>query len=119
MTTPLAREMRILNRITAIPALLKVVSTLTGIRFVTITRWDGAAWAACAIHDGAAVALEGSGELDAVTAISTHVRATGAAGTPSVGDAGEYLPHAEIACAACPDARASMASSSMSVRAAL
>lgn len=79
MTTPLAREMRILNRITAIPALLKVVSTLTGIRFVTITRWDGAAWAACAIHDGAAVALEGSGELDAVTAISTHVRATGAA----------------------------------------
>jgi len=67
----------LIGRIGAVPALLQVVSSLTGLRFAAVARVTSDSWTACAVHDGLNFGLTAGSELDVATTLCSVVRDSG------------------------------------------
>ena len=63
-----------IERITAVPDILRAVSDLTGMRFVVIARVTDQRWIACAVLDKMNFGLVPGGELEVATTLCSEVR---------------------------------------------
>ena len=73
----IARDIAAINRIEAVPTILKAVTHTTGMRFAAVARVTDSHWIACAVHDGIDLGLRPGGELDLQTTICNEIRQTG------------------------------------------
>ncbi|WP_025859126.1 GAF domain-containing sensor histidine kinase [Pseudomonas sp. CHM02] len=69
-----AADIATLGRISAVPAMLKVISDMTGLRFAAVARVTDDTWTACAVLDQLDFGLGVGGELDLTTTICHEVR---------------------------------------------
>ena len=58
-----------INRISAVPAILQVVTEMTGMRFAAVARVTQTTWTACAVLDKLGFGLQPGGELDLVSTL--------------------------------------------------
>jgi len=76
MASTAAADVATIGRISAVPAMLKVVSELTGLRFAAVARVTDTSWTACAVFDELDFGLQAGGELDLVTTLCHEIRAS-------------------------------------------
>lgn len=69
-----AADIATIGRISAVPAMLQVISDMTGLRFAAVARVTDDSWTACAVLDQLAFGLGIGGELDLTTTICHEVR---------------------------------------------
>lgn len=69
-----AVDIATIGRISAVPAMLKVISDMTGLRFAAVARVTEDTWTACAVFDQLEFGLDVGGELDLTTTICHEVR---------------------------------------------
>jgi len=62
--------------ISAVPAILQVVSETTGLRFAAVARVTGTSWTACAVLDRIEFGLKVGGELDVTTTLCSEIHAS-------------------------------------------
>lgn len=74
MKSSIAEDISAINRISSVPSILRVVSEITGLRFVTIARVTGDSWTACAVLDKIDFGLQAGSELDVTTTLCAEVR---------------------------------------------
>ena len=67
-------DVQSIGRIAAVPAILRAVSELTGMRFVVIARVTDERWVACAVLDEMDFGLIPGGELEVATTLCSEVR---------------------------------------------
>ena len=65
MVAPVARDIATVARIGAIPSILQMVCTATGMRFAVVARVTQDTWTACAVRDEIDFGLKAGGELPA------------------------------------------------------
>ena len=70
----IARDVAAINRIKAVPTILRVLSETTGLRYVTIARVTSSSWTACAVLDRVDFGLGAGDELDVTTTLCSEVR---------------------------------------------
>lgn len=75
MKQEIAKDIAAINGISSVPSILKVVSEMTGMRFVTIARVTHDSWTACAVLDRVNFGLAAGGQLDIATTLCSEVRA--------------------------------------------
>lgn len=73
----IARDIAAINRIEAVPTILRAVTHTTGMRFAAVARVTDARWIACAVHDGVDFGLRPGDELVLQTAIRNEIRQSG------------------------------------------
>jgi hypothetical protein len=72
MTDPdIARDLAAIERIEAVPTILRTIRESTGLRFTLIARVLPDRWVACAVHDELDFGLRPGGELDVATTLPT------------------------------------------------
>lgn len=64
-----AADITTIGRISAVPAMLQVISEMTGMRFAAIARVTQDSWTACAVLDKLGFGLEVGGELELATTL--------------------------------------------------
>ena len=69
-----AADIATIGRISAVPAMLKVISDMTGLRFAAVARVTDDTWTACAVFDQLDFGLGVGGELDLTTTICHEIR---------------------------------------------
>ncbi|NWA83382.1 GAF domain-containing sensor histidine kinase [Pseudomonas sp. D2002] len=69
-----AVDIATIGRISAVPAMLKVISDMTGLRFAAVARVTDDTWTACAVLDRLEFGLGVGGELDLTTTICHEIR---------------------------------------------
>jgi signal transduction histidine kinase len=69
-----AADIATIGRISAVPAMLKVISDMTGLRFAAVARVTDDTWTACAVLDQLEFGLGVGGELDLATTICHEIR---------------------------------------------
>ncbi|OPA99025.1 histidine kinase [Pseudomonas fluorescens] len=69
-----AADIATIGRISAVPAMLKVISDMTGLRFAAVARVTEDTWTACAVLDQLEFGLGVGGELDLTTTICHEIR---------------------------------------------
>ena len=69
-----AADIATIGRISAVPAMLKVISDMTGLRFAAVARVTEDTWTACAVLDNLGFGLGVGGELDLTTTICHEIR---------------------------------------------
>ncbi|NVZ23796.1 GAF domain-containing sensor histidine kinase [Pseudomonas costantinii] len=69
-----AADIATIGRISAVPAMLKVISDMTGLRFAAVARVTENTWTACAVLDQLEFGLGVGGELDLTTTICHEIR---------------------------------------------
>ena len=69
MTQGVETDIATINRISAVPAMLQVISEMTGMRFAAIARVTATSWTACAVLDKLGFGLKPGGELDLATTL--------------------------------------------------
>ncbi|WP_455930506.1 GAF domain-containing sensor histidine kinase [Pseudomonas fluorescens] len=69
-----AADIATIGRISAVPAMLQVISDMTGLRFAAVARVTDDSWTACAVLDQLAFGLGIGGELDLTTTICHEIR---------------------------------------------
>ncbi|KAF2410325.1 ATP-binding protein [Pseudomonas antarctica] len=69
-----AVDIATIGRISAVPAMLKVISDMTGLRFAAVARVTDKTWTACAVLDQLEFGLGVGGELDLTTTICHEIR---------------------------------------------
>jgi len=69
-----ADDIATIGRISAVPAMLKVISDMTGLRFAAVARVTDDTWTACAVLDQLDFGLGVGGELDLTTTICHEIR---------------------------------------------
>ncbi|QOQ75756.1 GAF domain-containing sensor histidine kinase [Pseudomonas poae] len=69
-----AVDIATIGRISAVPAMLKVISDMTGLRFAAVARVTDDTWTACAVLDQLEFGLGVGGELDLTTTICHEIR---------------------------------------------
>lgn len=74
MKQAIAKDVSAINSISSVPSILKVVSEMTGMRFVTIARVTQDSWTACAVLDRINFGLAAGGQLDVATTLCKEVR---------------------------------------------
>ena len=62
-----------INRISAVPAILQVISDTTGLRFAAVARVTEDSWTACAVLDRIDFGLQIGGELDVATTLCHEI----------------------------------------------
>lgn len=62
-----ATNLATIGRISAVPAMLKVIRDMTGLRFAAVARVTDDTWTACAVLDPLNFGLGVGGELDLTT----------------------------------------------------
>ena len=75
----IARDVAAIGRIDAVPAILKAVANITGMRLTAVARVTDARWIACAVQDDIAFGLAPGGELVLETTICDEIRHSGQA----------------------------------------
>lgn len=75
MRTPLP-EIEAVNRISAVPTILELMMSLTGMRFATVARVTDKAWTACAVIDNAGLGVQPGTELPLHTTLCNEARGT-------------------------------------------
>jgi signal transduction histidine kinase len=63
-----------IGRISAVPAILQVISELTGLRFAAVARVTDDSWTACAVLDRLDLGLKVGDKLDLVSTLCNEVR---------------------------------------------
>jgi signal transduction histidine kinase len=74
-----ARDIATVARIGAIPSLLQMVCTATGMRFAVVARVTQGTWTACAVRDEIDFGLQSGSELPLKTTLCDEIRAGGRA----------------------------------------
>jgi signal transduction histidine kinase len=69
-----AADITTISRISAVPAILQVITELTGLRFVAVARVTEEAWTACAVLDRLDFGLQVGDELDLVSTRCNEIR---------------------------------------------
>lgn len=69
MTQGVETDIATINRISAVPAILQVISEMTGMRFAAVARVTPTSWTACAVLDNLGFGLKPGGELDLVSTL--------------------------------------------------
>ena len=69
-----ATDIATIGRISAVPAMLQVISDMTGMRFAAVARVTEDTWTACAVLDQLEFGLGIGGELDLTTTICHEIR---------------------------------------------
>lgn len=69
-----AADIATIGRISAVPAMLKVISDMTGLRFAAVARVTEDTWTACAVLDQLEFGLGVGGELDLTTTLCHEIR---------------------------------------------
>lgn len=69
-----AADIATIGRISAVPAMLQVISDMTGLRFAAVARVTDDTWTACAVLDQLDFGLGVGGELDLTTTICHEIR---------------------------------------------
>ena len=69
-----AADIATISRISAVPAILQVISELTGLRFAAVARITEEAWTACAVLDRLDFGLQVGDELDLVSTLCNEIR---------------------------------------------
>lgn len=69
-----AADIATISRINAVPAVLQVISELTGLRFAAVARVTEEAWTACAVLDRLDFGLQVGDEMDLVSTLCNEVR---------------------------------------------
>lgn len=65
-----------ISRISAVPAILQVISDTTGLRFAAVARVTDDSWTACAVLDRINFGLQVGGELDVTTTLCHEIYAS-------------------------------------------
>ena len=65
-----------MQRISAVPAILQVLSETTGLRFAAVARVTETNWTACAVFDRIEFGLKVGGELDVTTTLCSEIHAS-------------------------------------------
>lgn len=71
-----AEDVRAIGRIDAVPAILQIVSEITGMRFAAVARVTEDSWTCCAVLDKIDFGLKVGGELDVSTTLCREIRAS-------------------------------------------
>jgi phosphoserine phosphatase RsbU/P len=71
-----AEDVRAIGRIDAVPAILQIVSEITGLRFAAVARVTEDSWTCCAVLDKIDFGLKVGGELDVSTTLCREIRAS-------------------------------------------
>lgn len=74
MATGFEADIAAVARIKAVPIILEVVCTTTGMGFAAVARVTEDRWIACGVHDGIAFGLQPGGELKVETTICQEIR---------------------------------------------
>ncbi|MGF6220555.1 GAF domain-containing sensor histidine kinase [Pseudomonas frederiksbergensis] len=69
-----AADIATIGRISAVPAILRVISELTGLRFAAVARVNEDSWTACAVLDRLDFGLKVGDELDLVSTLCNEIR---------------------------------------------
>lgn len=69
-----AADIATIGRISAVPAILRVISELTGLRFAAVARVTEDSWSACAVLDRLDLGLKVGDKLDQVSTLCNEVR---------------------------------------------
>lgn len=72
----IARDVAVVSRLSAVPAILQVICQSTGMGFAAVARVTGNSWTACAVRDEIAFGLAPGSQLGIQTTLCTEVRAT-------------------------------------------
>lgn len=73
----IAHDIAAINRIEAVPTILRAVTHTTGMRFAAVARVTDSRWIACAVHDGIDFGLRPGDELALQTTICNEIRQSG------------------------------------------
>ncbi|MCP1441162.1 signal transduction histidine kinase [Pseudomonas sp. GGS8] len=69
-----AADIATIGRISAVPAILQVISELTGLRFAAVARVSENTWTACAVLDRLGFGLQVGDELELISTLSDEIR---------------------------------------------
>jgi signal transduction histidine kinase len=75
----IAADVATVGRIGAVPSILEMVCSSTGLRFAAVARVTKNSWTACAVRDEIAFGLKPGGELEVKTTICDQIRDSGKA----------------------------------------
>jgi signal transduction histidine kinase len=70
----IARDVSAVGQIDAVPTLLEVLCSITGMRFAAVARVTGNTWTACAVKDDINFGLKAGGQLDLETTLCIEVK---------------------------------------------
>ena len=70
----IARDVAAIGRISAVPAMLKIICGSTGMGFAAVARVTAGTWTACAVQDNIQFGLEAGGRLDVNTTLCMEAR---------------------------------------------
>lgn len=70
----LQRDVEAVRQIAAVPSILNVIASQTGMRFVAVARVTASRWVACEVLDNIQFGLKSGGELPVETTICNEVR---------------------------------------------
>jgi signal transduction histidine kinase len=76
MARSILDDLLTVQRISAVPAILQVVSETTGLRFAAVARVTEDSWTACAVLDRIEFGLKVGGELDVTTTLCSEIHAS-------------------------------------------
>lgn len=71
----IARDVAAVNRISVVPAMLRVICKHTGLGFAAVARVTDSSWTACAVQDNINFGLRPGGKLDISTTLCLESRA--------------------------------------------
>jgi signal transduction histidine kinase len=75
LRTSIAVDLALIDRISAVPAMLQVICETTGMRFAAVARVTEETWTACAVLDHLGFGLGVGGEVDVATTLCHEIRA--------------------------------------------
>ncbi|MGH8061004.1 MAG: GAF domain-containing sensor histidine kinase [Pseudoxanthomonas sp.] len=73
----IAHDIAAINRIEAVPTILKTVTHVTGMRFAAVARVTESNWTACAVYDDIQFGLQPGGELALEATFCNEIRQSG------------------------------------------
>ncbi|KPW15522.1 Sensor histidine kinase [Pseudomonas cannabina pv. alisalensis] len=76
MRHSVANDIATISRISAVPAILQVITESTGLGFAAIARVTESSWTACAVRDNLNFGLEPGGELELTSTICHEIRSS-------------------------------------------
>ncbi|KTB86243.1 ATP-binding protein [Pseudomonas syringae] len=76
MRHSVANDIATISRISAVPAILQVITESTGLGFAAIARVTESSWTACAVLDNLSFGLKPGGELELTSTICHEIRSS-------------------------------------------
>lgn len=76
MRQSIAEDIAVIGRISAVPAILQVISETTGMGFAAVARVTDSSWTACAVLDKLNFGLQPGGELELTSTICHEIQSS-------------------------------------------